>query len=171
MNFIFAFVTGLTAGGLGCLAVQGGLLTGSLANQLELDQKAANGRIGADLGNRFRPRILFPVLLFLLAKLASYTALGFLLGASGSLIQLSPPARAALMIVIGIFILGNGLRMLDLHPISRWFVIETPSTVTRFIRLRSQNGASFFTPLFLGALTVLLPCGVAQAMMAAALAS
>src|SRR4026207_1546242 len=36
-QLIVAFVTGLTTGGLSCLAVQGGLLASSLAHQLEQD--------------------------------------------------------------------------------------------------------------------------------------
>ena len=34
---IVAFITGLTTGGLSCLAVQGGLLASSLAHQIEQD--------------------------------------------------------------------------------------------------------------------------------------
>ena len=59
--------------------------------------------------------------------------------------------------------------MLKVHPIFRYFVIEPPSSLTRYIRRRSKKGAtSFVTPLFLGAMTVFIPCGVTQAMMAAA---
>jgi hypothetical protein len=67
--------------------------------------------------------------------------------------------------------LGNGLRMLNIHPIFRIFAIEPPKILTRFIRRKSKNGESLLTPLFLGALTVFIPCGVTQAMMAVALAS
>jgi hypothetical protein len=77
--------------------------------------------------------------------------------------------RAVLMIAIGIFMLGNGLRMLKVHPIFRYFIIEPPSFLTRYIRRTSKNATSLFTPLFLGAMTVLIPCGVTQAMMAVAL--
>jgi hypothetical protein len=34
-EIMVAFITGLTTGGLSCLAVQGGLLASSLAHQLE----------------------------------------------------------------------------------------------------------------------------------------
>ncbi len=34
-NFLIAFITGLTTGGLSCLAIQGGLLASSLAQQAE----------------------------------------------------------------------------------------------------------------------------------------
>jgi sulfite exporter TauE/SafE len=84
-------------------------------------------------------------------------------------LQLTPLMSAVLYLAIGVFMLGNGLRMLNVHPIFRYFVIEPPKALTRFIRRRSKNGASFVTPLFMGTLTIFLPCGVTQAMMAAAL--
>ena len=39
-QIIIAFITGLTTGGLSCLAVQGGLLASSLAHQIEQDYAA-----------------------------------------------------------------------------------------------------------------------------------
>jgi sulfite exporter TauE/SafE len=111
-----------------------------------------------------------PILLFLTSKLVVYTLLGLLLGWLGSFLTLSPVTRALLMVTIGIFMLGNALRMLNVHPIFRYFSIEPPKFITRYIR-RTSKGTDTFTPLFLGALTVFIPCGVTQAMMAAALAS
>ena len=66
---------------------------------------------------------------------------------------------------------GNALRMLNVHPIFRYFVLEPPSFVTRYIRRKSKDQSSALTPLFLGALTVFIPCGVTQAMMAVAMAT
>jgi uncharacterized protein len=166
MDLIVAFITGLTTGGLGCLAVQGGLLASTLAYQIEQDLVVHNGS-GSTL--KFKPHIAEPILLFLLAKLVAYTLLGILLGAVGQLLQLTPFMRAMMYIAIGIFMLGNGLRMLKVHPIFRYFVIEPPSAITRYIRRKSKNGASLVTPLFMGTLTIFLPCGVTQAMMAVAL--
>jgi len=172
-QLFLAFITGLTTGGLSCLAVQGGLLASSLARQVEQDmlnqspaqKKGGKGRAAPPLNTAA------PILLFLLAKLVAYTLLGALLGLVGSFLTLSPVTRAALMIAIGIFMLGNALRMLNVHPIFRYFVIEPPKFITRYIRRTAKNGADYFTPLFLGGLTVLIPCGVTQAMMAAALAT
>ena len=65
--------------------------------------------------------------------------------------------------------IGSALRMLNVHPIFRYFIIEPPSSVTRYIRRKSKGQANALTPLFLGALTVLIPCGVTQAMMAVAM--
>lgn len=85
--------------------------------------------------------------------------------------QLSPYARAFLQIAIGIFMLGSALRMLNVHPIFRYFAFEPPAFLRRKLRRTAAgaDGSSLATPLFLGVLTVLIPCGVTQAMMAAAL--
>jgi sulfite exporter TauE/SafE len=105
------------------------------------------------------------------AKVAAYTLLGLLLGLVGSVLTLNATTRAALLIAIGIFMVGNALRMLNVHPFFRYFAIETPSFLTRYIRRTAKNGESWITPLSLGVLTVLIPCGVTQAMMAVAIAS
>lgn len=169
-----AFITGLTTGGLSCLAVQGGLLASSLAHQIEQDylgQSASAQKRGKKKQPApIRPNSAMPILLFLASKLTVYTLLGLLLGWLGSFLTLSPVTRALLMVAIGIFMLGNALRMLNVHPIFRYFSIEPPKFITRYIR-RTSKGTDTFTPLFLGALTVFIPCGVTQAMMAAALAT
>jgi sulfite exporter TauE/SafE len=171
-QLIVAFITGLTTGGLSCLAVQGGLLASSLAHQIEQDylEQAAQRKKSRSKKAPAAPRSssATPILLFLAAKLVAYTVLGALLGLVGSYLTLSPAARAVLMILIGVFMLGNALRMLNVHPIFRYFSIEPPKSITRYIR-RTAKGTDTFTPLFLGALTVFIPCGVTQAMMAAAL--
>ncbi len=169
MTIFLAFITGLTAGGLSCLAVQGGLLASSLARQIELDMQARS--TVASARGKFRPQIALPISLFLAAKLVAYTLLGGLLGAVGSVFQLSPLLRAGLMLAIGVFMVGNALRMLNVHPIFRYFVLEPPSAITRYIRRTSKNRNrdAWVAPLLLGALTVLIPCGIAQAEMALAL--
>ncbi|HEX2990848.1 MAG TPA: sulfite exporter TauE/SafE family protein [Anaerolineales bacterium] len=171
-QLVVAFVTGLTTGGLSCLAVQGGLLASSLAHQIEQDyvQLAAQNqpRKKSKVQAPVRSSSATPIFLFLVAKLVVYTLLGALLGWLGSYLTLSPMTRAFLMIAIGIFMVGNALRMFNVHPIFRYFSIEPPKFITRYIR-RTAKGTDTFTPIFLGALTVFIPCGVTQAMMAAAL--
>jgi sulfite exporter TauE/SafE len=171
-QLIVAFITGLTTGGLSCLAVQGGLLASSLAHQIEQDYVQQAGQKKPNKKNKIeapaRSSTALPILLFLAAKLFAYTLLGALLGWLGSYLSLSPVTRAILMIAIGIFMVGNALRMFNVHPIFRYFSFEPPKFITRYIR-RTAKGADTLTPLFLGALTVFIPCGITQAMMAAAL--
>jgi sulfite exporter TauE/SafE len=172
---LIAFVTGLTTGGLSCLMVQGGLLASSLAHQLEqdmLDQTQGakkREKPRKETKRTFRPHTALPIALFLGAKIAAYTLMGFLLGLLGSMLTLTPVTRAVLMLVIGVFMIGNALRMFNVHPIFRYFVFQPPSFVTRYIRRKAKNGAEIVTPIFMGLLTVLIPCGVTQAMMAIAI--
>ncbi|MBM3181902.1 MAG: hypothetical protein FJZ86_16360 [Chloroflexi bacterium] len=168
-QLIVAFITGITTGGLSCLAVQGGLLASSLAHQFEqdyLEQIVKSKR--KKQSSASRSSSTFPIFLFLVAKVLAYTLLGALLGWLGSFLTLSPMTRAMLMIAIGIFMVGNALRMFNVHPFFRYFSIEPPKFITRYIR-RTAKGTDTFTPLFLGALTVFIPCGITQAMMATAL--
>lgn len=173
-RIMVAFVTGLTTGGLSCLAVQGGLLASSLAHQIEQDYLEQSTQLTKRGNKKSLPKkrssTALPILLFLIAKLVAYTLLGVLLGWLGSFLTLSPLTRAFLMIAIGVFMIGNALRMFNVHPIFRYFSIEPPKFITRYIR-RTSKGTDTFTPIFLGALTVFIPCGVTQAMMAAALAT
>jgi uncharacterized protein len=86
------------------------------------------------------------------------------------MLQLTPFIRAVLQLIIGVFMVGTALRMLDIHPIFRYFALEPPTFLTRYIRRTAKNSRDgIITPLFLGALTVFIPCGVTQAMMALAI--
>jgi len=159
IDVVVPFVTGLTAGGLSCLAVQGGLLTTSMAQRVEQGQRNSAHRIVT----------AEPIVLFLLAKLMAYTLLGGLLGALGSFLALTPMMQGALQLIMGVFMVGNALRLLNVHPVFRFFAVEPPRAVTRFIRQRSKRPGDTATPAFFGALTVLIPCGVTQTMMALAI--
>ena len=171
-NILLVFVTGLTTGGLSCLAIQGGLLASSMAHQIERDLQNAPKTRKQKQGKRAPVVPAQPILVFLAAKLLAYTLLGFLLGLAGQMFQLSPIARAVLQIGIGIFMLGSALRMLNVHPVFRYFVFEPPAFIRRRLRkTAAASDASLVTPLFLGLMTVLIPCGITQAMMAAALST
>lgn len=172
-QILLAFITGLTTGGLSCLAVQGGLLASSLAHQIEHDMAnlpvRSTRRKSSQVKTAPRSNLAVPIGLFLLAKLIVYTVLGALLGQLGAFLSFDPITRAGLMMLIALFMIGNALRMLNVHPIFRYFAIEPPKFITRYIRRTAKHGTDLSTPLFLGALTVFIPCGVTQAMMAAAL--
>lgn len=167
-QLVVAFVTGITTGGLSCLAMQGGLLASSLAHQIEQDYAGQLTRGKKKKQVSVHTNSALPIFLFLVAKVVAYTLLGALLGLVGSYLTLSPLTRAILMVAIGIFMIGNALRMFNVHPIFRYFSIEPPKFITRYIR-RTAKGTDTATPLFLGALTIFIPCGVTQAMMATAL--
>lgn len=159
MNLIAIFFTGLFAGALTCLAVQGGLLAATIAQreQDRLEDKAKGGNA-------------LPILSFLVAKLIAYTTLGFLLGYLGSFFTLSITSQALLQLGVGIFMIGTALNLLNVHPIFRYFIIQPPRFLTRLVRKETKS-KNIFAPAILGGFTVFIPCGTTQAMMALAIAS
>ena len=160
MNLLTIFITGLITGGLTCMAVQGGLLASTLAQREE--EKLKNGLKRG--GNAL------PIISFLVAKLIAYTALGFLLGSLGSVFQLSITLRVIMLTAAGVFMLGTAFNILEIHPIFRYFVIQPPKFLTRLVRKQSKS-QDVFAPAVLGSLTIFIPCGTTQAMMALAIAS
>lgn len=160
VNLLTIFLTGLFAGGVTCMAVQGGLLTATVAQSAERSLPA--GRQG-----KLPVR---PLMVFLTAKLIVYTLLGALLGWFGSLFQLSLPIQTALQFAVVIFMVGTALNMLDVHPVFRYFVIQPPRFLSKMVRKQSKR-QDMFSPALLGAFTILIPCGTTQAMMALAVAS
>ena len=158
MNFWSIFITGLFAGGLTCLAVQGGLLASSIAQQREEELSE-----DAQKTNEY-----LPVLAFLTTRLIAYTALGALLGLLGSVAQLSLQLRAILQFLVALFMIGTALNLLQVHPIFRYFILQPPKSLARLVRNQSRS-KNVFGPAILGAFTVLIPCGATQAMMAYAI--
>ncbi|MEK9201258.1 MAG: sulfite exporter TauE/SafE family protein [Patescibacteria group bacterium] len=152
MDLFAIFVTGLFAGGLTCLAVQGGLLASSISTQNEEGDHVIS------------------ILSFLGARLIAYTILGVILGTLGSAFQFSLTARSALQILAVIFMVGTALNLLDVHPVFRYFVIQPPRFLARIIKNQSRS-KSVFGPALLGLFTVLIPCGATQAMMAYAIST
>jgi len=160
MDITTIFITGLFAGGLTCLAVQGGLLATSIAQQEEdnlTDKAKASEHI-------------VPILSFLVTRLIAYTIFGAILGLLGSVAQLSLSTRVFLQFAVSVFMIGTALNLLNAHPIFRYFVIQPPKFLTRLVRNQSKS-KSVFGPALLGATTVLIPCGATQAMMAYAIAT
>ena len=156
MNFATALITGLTTGGLTCLAVQGGLLIGLLAKQR------------ADQGDELPSwqRLILPVGGFLVAKILIYTIFGFLLGLIGERLQISTAMRAWLQAIASIFIIVTGIRILAPHWLP-WLALTPPASIRRLVR-RSAKSEALLAPAVLGALTLFIPCGTTVAMEAAA---
>lgn len=160
INLWTIFLTGLLTGGLTCLAVQGGLLAATIAQREEENLKEKTKQTDNAV----------PILSFLVAKLIAYTILGFLLGWLGSLFQLSITTQVIMQLAVVIFMVGTALNLLNVHPIFRYFIIQPPKSLTRMVRNQSKS-KSIFAPALLGAFTVLIPCGITQAMMALAIGS
>jgi uncharacterized protein len=167
MNPILIFLTGLTTGGLSCLAMQGGLLASLIANQkeTELEEKKTDIRPSSFDGLDW-----MPVGMFLVVKLVAYTILGFLLGAAGSLFTLSLGTRLAFQVFSSFFMFATAMNLLEVHPIFRLVVLQPPRFMQRWIRSTTKSSA-LFAPAVLGFMTIFIPCGVTQAMEVVAISS
>lgn len=151
---------GLTAGGLSCLAVQGGLLTVAVTGE-----RALPGQEMQALAGNARP-----IAWFLGAKLIAYTVLGGALGALGQLAQPSVEARVAVQVATALLMIATALHFLGVHPIFRYAIIQPPRALTRRVARTARSGGAF-APGLLGAMTIFLPCGVTQAMQLVAINS
>lgn len=166
MNLLIIFLTGLTTGGLSCLAMQGGLLASVIANQKEEEhdnvkdnkEKQKNFSLAS-----FDQLDWMPVLMFLSTKLIAHTILGFLLGLLGSAITLSLGVRLAFQAFTALFMFATAMNLLNVHPIFRYVSFQPPKFLQRMIRNTSKSKA-LFAPGLLGLLTIFIPCGITQAM-------
>lgn len=173
-NLLIIFLTGLTTGGLTCLALQGGLLTSVLAKKEEelVSNLTSSKKKIKQLQQSKNPKLkvedskidnFLPIASFLGSKLFIHTLLGALLGFLGSAITLSPVTRGWLEVFIGLYLFGIAGNLLNLHPLFRYFVITPPKFLARIVKNESKS-SSLFAPAILGLMTVFLPCATTQAM-------
>lgn len=169
MNLGTIFLTGLTTGGLSCLAMQGGLLASIMANQKEkeLDETSNSPLSSSSLTLR---KDIVSVSLFLLSKIIVHTLLGFLLGWLGSQVELSLTVRLLFQGLAALFMFATAANLLELHPVFRYVVFQPPKFIQRLVRKSTKN-TNFFAPVVLGVLTIFIPCGVTQAMEVLAITS
>lgn len=163
MNLWLIFLTGLTTGGLACLAVQGGLLASVIVNQKEDELEAGQSTVRRQGFFQVDALDWQPVLMFLGSKLVAHIILGALLGWIGSVIALTPGVRLAFQAFAALFMLATAMNLLNVHPVFRYLSFQPPKFIQRWIR-RSSRARFLFAPALLGALTIFIPCGVTQAM-------
>jgi len=144
MNYWLIFLTGLTTGGISCAAVQGGLLATLIANQ-------PNQKIG--------PKLIG----FLGAKLVAYTLVGAMLGLVGSAFQINQTVILIFQTLAALYLIASALNLLEVHPLFRYVAIQPPKQLFKRVKHAAKLD-QWFAPILLGALTILIPCGVTQAM-------
>jgi sulfite exporter TauE/SafE/copper chaperone CopZ/plastocyanin domain-containing protein len=131
---------------------------------------------------------LFPAILYNSGRLISYTAVGVVVGALGSVITVSGRFQGAILLLAGIFMLIMGINMLGLFPALRRYVPRMPSKLHKglsslFTKKSSSSSSipnsSFLishssllpSPLIIGFLNGFMPCGPLQAMQIYALST
>lgn len=142
MFFVFGLVAGLSS----CAALVGGIVLSMSKQWNEL--YGTNETFTA----RLRPHLMFNV-----GRLLSYGIFGALLGALGSVFQLSLGSTAVLTILVSIIMLFLALQMLGI-PYFQKFQISLPKFITRSIADEKKFHGKWM-PSLMGALTFFLPCG------------
>lgn len=155
MSYGMLFLIGLMTS-VHCVAMCGGInLSQCIA---PVGTAAADSRLAA----------LKPAVFYNLGRVISYTAVGFLVGALGSVVSLSNTFQGVLKLAAGVFMVIMGLNLLGIFPWLRRFTPRMP----RFFADRVSAGkASAKSPLLVGLLNGLMPCGPLQAMQIYALST
>lgn len=99
---------------------------------------------------------LKPSLLYNLGRVISYTVLGGIIGAAGSVFALSIKSKAAVQIIAGVFMIMMGFNMAG-FGIFRKFQLKMPKS---FCKIKSRSSSPFIVGIFNG----LMPCGPLQTM-------
>ncbi len=149
MSYGMLFIIGLMTS-VHCLAMCGGINLSQSIGQA--------GEGGGSLA------ALYPSFLYNLGRVVAYTTVGFAVGAAGSVFSLSNTMQGVLKLVAGLFMVIMGVNMLGIFPWLRRFTPALPGLG----RLKPKQGSS---PLVIGLLNGLMPCGPLQAMQLYALST
>ncbi|MDR1950316.1 MAG: sulfite exporter TauE/SafE family protein [Spirochaetaceae bacterium] len=117
-------------------------------------------------GGRFA--VLFPSLLYNAGRIASYTTVGVIVGALGSAITVTGVMQGFVQIIAGVFMVIMGINMLGFFPGLRRFNLRMPRIFAKKIEAEKAANKS---PLIIGLLNGLMPCGPLQAMQLYALST
>ncbi len=149
-SYAFLFIIGLTTS-FHCVAMCGGI---NVTQCMRFK--------GVDVDNTSRSKIS-PNLQYNLGRVTSYTILGGVVGAIGSVFTISLSATAVLYVVIGIFMVLMGLNLYGVN-IARRFLPKMPAIFTSG---NSKTSSSYV----IGLLNGLMPCGPLQSMQLYALST
>jgi len=143
-----------------CIAMCGGInLSQTLKRSMPVASENTKPKINISL--------LMPSVLYNTGRVFSYTTVGVVVGALGSVITVSGRFQGAVLLLAGIFMLVMGINMLGLFPGLRRFIPQMPKIFSKKID-EQKTGRS---PLVIGFLNGFIPCGPLQAMQLYALST
>lgn len=155
MGYGMLFVIGLLTS-VHCVAMCGGICMTQCASKEE------------DLVKASKFATIRPSLLYNLGRVISYTVIGGLVGALGSVVSFSGMMKGIVQILAGVFMVIMGLNMLQVFP---WLRKLNPRMPKIFAKKIYKQRAKNNSPLLIGLLNGLMPCGPLQAMQLYALST
>ena len=160
MGYGLIFVVGLLTS-LHCIAMCGGIVLSQGIKRTAADDSAAP-TYAAPAGLKER---LLPSLLYNGGRVVSYTIIGGIVGALGSLLSLSTALKGVMPVIAGAFMLFLGVRMLGIFPWLSRLKVRFPGLGGKKLRSSASGRGPFVVGLFNG----LMPCGPLQTMQVYAL--
>ena len=154
MGYGMLFVIGLLTS-VHCVAMCGGINLSQCIPQANIQ--------GGNHAAALRPSFLYN-----LGRLISYTVVGGIVGALGSVLTLTGSFRGAIQLIVGVFMAIMGVNMLGMFP---WLRKLTPRMPRVFARKIDAEKGKSKSPLIVGLLNGLMPCGPLQAMQIYALST
>ncbi|MDR2445714.1 MAG: sulfite exporter TauE/SafE family protein [Treponema sp.] len=158
MEYGMLFVIGLVTS-VHCVVMCGGI-------NLSQCIPAAPPLNAAREGGRWKA--LYPAILYNAGRVVSYTTVGVIAGAAGQAFTVSGRFQGAVQLIAGIFMVIMGINMFGFFPALRRFNARMPNIFVRKIDEQKSGGKS---PLIIGILNGLMPCGPLQAMQLYALST
>lgn len=108
-----------------------------------------------------------PSFLYNFGRVLSYTVIGGLVGALGSVVSFSGAGKGIVAVIAGVFMVIMGLNMLDVSPWLKRISLQIPAV----LRMKISGQKSGKGPFYVGLLNGLMPCGPLQAMQIYALST
>ncbi len=163
MGYGLLFIVGLLTS-VHCVAMCGGINLSQCVSYkygvsavVATSDNSANsaGPVGTGKLARMKPSILYNG-----GRVISYTVIGGIVGALGSVVSFSGAAKGIVAIISGLFMVIMGLNMLNIFPWLRKLNPRMPKIFGN--KIYNNNGK--YGPFFVGLLNGLMPCGPLQAM-------
>ena len=145
MGYGVLFIVGVLTS-LHCVAMCGGI---------NLSQCVSHGNASDDKASKLKPSLLYNA-----GRVVSYTIIGGIVGAIGSVVSFSGMATGIVAVLAGLFMIIMGLNMLNIFPWLRKFNIRMP----KFIGQKIYSGKVNRGPFYVGLLNGFMPCGPLQSM-------
>ncbi|MDR1230867.1 MAG: sulfite exporter TauE/SafE family protein [Spirochaetaceae bacterium] len=163
MSYGMLFIIGLLTS-LHCAAMCGGI---NISQCIPAAPGVADGAKAA-VGKKSRLNVTRSAVLYNAGRVASYTVIGGIAGAAGSVISAPAGLAGVVQLAAGAFMVIMGIGMLGLFPALRRFTPRLPKIFAKKIDGQRAGGRN---PLVVGLLNGLMPCGPLQAMQLYALST
>ncbi len=147
MGYGILFVVGLLTS-FHCIAMCGGITLSQSLCYTERDTET-------QMGGKITPSLLYNA-----GRVISYTLIGGMVGALGSVISFSGTMKGIVAIIAGALMVVMGLNMINIFPAWRKYMPRMPKIIGQ--KLYKNHGK--YSPFYVGLLNGFMPCGPLQSM-------